>query len=275
VTDFTGKHVVVTGGSSGIGLATAELFARRGADVTILARDVARLEAACEAVANQRRGPEQRVRWVSADVSTPDGAADAVAQATQDGARGIDILVNGAGVILPGYFESMPLTYFEDCMDSWRACVHTTRAAVGDMIARGSGHIVNISSMAGFMAIFGYTAYSSAKYAVMGFSEALRIEMKPLGIRVTVVCPPDTDTPGLALEKSMRPPETEKFASTLAPVAATDIARALVRAVERGRYLVVPGTVATLYYRLKSLAPWIFFAVADSDARAARKARGE
>ncbi|HEX9093347.1 MAG TPA: SDR family oxidoreductase [Coriobacteriia bacterium] len=272
--DFAGRHVVITGGSSGIGLACAELFARHGADVTLIARSIARLEAACEAVSTQRRDGTQNVRWVSADVSTADEAARAVREASVDGSAPIDILVNGAGTILPGYFESMPIEYFEECMDSWRACVHMCRAAVPDMIERGSGHIVNVSSMGGFMTFFGYTAYSSAKYAIMGFSEALRSEMKPHGITVTVVCPPDTETPGLAFEKSLRPPETDKVSGNLAAVSPDVIAHALLRAVERRRYLVVPGLVPKLYRVLKSNAHWLFFAIVDSDVKTARKARG-
>lgn len=272
--DWTGKHVLVAGGSSGIGLATAELFAARGADVTIVARDRGRLEAAAEAVSARRRAASQAVRWVSGDVASADGAAEAVAQATGGGARPVDVLVNCAGVIIPGYFESMPIESFEECMDSWRACVHASRAVAPSMMERRTGHIVNVSSVAGFMGIFGYTAYSSAKYAIVGFSESLRSEMRPYGVRVSVVCPPDTDTPGLAFEKSLRPAETDKVAGNIAPVAPAVVAEALVAGVEAGRYLIVPGLLSKFYRVLKANALWLFFAITDSDVAAARKARG-
>jgi 3-dehydrosphinganine reductase len=272
--DWRGKHVMVVGGSSGIGLATAEAFSLRGADVTIVARSRDRLEAACEAVKLRRADPSQRVRWVSADVSTPDGAAAAAVKASEAGTYPIDVLVSCAGVIIPGYFESMPIESFEECMDSWRACVHGARAVAPAMIERGRGHIVNISSVAGFMGIFGYTAYSSAKYAIMGFSEALRSEMKPYGVRVSVVCPPDTDTPGLTFEKGLRPLETDKVAGTIAPILPSAVAEALVRGVEAGRYLIVPGAISKFYRVLKANALWLFFAITDSDVASARKARG-
>jgi 3-dehydrosphinganine reductase len=274
VSGWRGRHALVTGGSSGIGLATAELLARRGADVTIVARSVDRLEAACEAVALSRSDVSQTVRWVAADVSAPEGAASAVAKATEDGARPIDVLVNCAGVIVPGYFESMPVEAFEECMDSWRGCVHMSRAVAPSMIERRGGHIVNVSSVAGFMGIFGYTAYSSAKYAVMGFSEALRSEMRPHGVLVSVVCPPDTDTPGLQFEKGLRPAETDKVAGNIAPVAPSVVAEAIVRGVERGRYLIVPGALSKFYRVLKANALWLFFAITAGDVAAARKARG-
>jgi len=274
VADWQGKHVIVVGGSSGIGLATAEAFSKRGADVTIVARSKDRLEAACEAVRLRAAGPGQRIRWVSADACNADGAAGAIVKATEGGTYPADVLVSCAGVIIPGYFESMPIESFEDCMDSWRACVHGARAVAPSMMARGTGHIVNVSSGAGFLGLFGYTAYSSAKYAIMGFSEALRSEMKPHGVKVSVVCPPDTDTPGLTFEKGLRPPETDKVAGNIAPILPSLVAEELVRGVERGRYLIIPGALLKFYRVLKENAMWLYFVITDSDVAAARKARG-
>jgi len=271
---WRGRHVLVMGGSSGIGLATAEAFAARGADVTIVARSRDRLEAACEAIALSRQGANQRVAKVAADVSTPDGAAAAVVKATEGGTYPVDVLVNCAGVIIPGYFESMPIENFEECMDSWRACVHASRAVAPAMIARGAGHIVNVSSGAGFLGLFGYTAYSSAKFAIMGFSEALRSEMRPHGVKVSVVCPPDTDTPGLVFEKGLRPLELDRLAGNAPVVAPSMVAEEIVRGVERGRYLVVPGALLKFYRVLKNNALWLYFAITDSDVAAARKLRG-
>jgi 3-dehydrosphinganine reductase len=271
---WKGTHAVVVGGSSGIGLATAETLASRGADVTIVARAKDRLETACEAISARRVSPDQRFHWVSGDVSTQEGAAAAIHEATEHDARPVDVLVSCAGAIIPGYFESMPIGQFEECMDSWRGCVYGARAVAPSMIARKRGHIVNISSVAGFMGIFGYTAYSSAKYAIMGFSEALRSEMHPYGVKVSVVCPPDTDTPGLAFEKSLRPAETDKVAGNIAAVPPSVVADAIVNGIEKGRYLIVPGALSKFYRVLKANALWLFFSITDGDVAAARKARG-
>ena len=272
--EWRGKHALVVGGSSGIGFATAELLAARGADVTIVSRGRDRLEAACEAIAARRSRPDQQVHWVCGDMSTSESANAAVHEATEHGKRPVDLLVSCAGAILPGYFESMPEDYFEQCMDSWRCTVHGARAVVPSMIERRSGHIVSISSVAGFMGIFGYTAYSSAKYAILGFSEALRSEMHPYGIGVSVVCPPDTDTPGLTLEKSLRPAETDKVAGNIAAIPASSVAESIVRGIESGRYLIVPGAISKFYRVLKANALWLFFLITDGDVAAARKARG-
>jgi len=272
VSDWTGKHVVVTGGSSGIGLATAEAFAARGADVTLVARDPERLEIAREAVV-ARATATATVRSVAGDVATLEGCEAIVTASTDQGERPVDVLVNCAGAIIPGYFESMTTDDYEVCMDSWRGCVYMARAAAPAMMQRGSGHVVNVSSVAGFMGIFGYTAYSSAKYAIMGYSEALRSELHPHGVKVSVVCPPDTDTPGLAYEKSLRPAETDKVAGNIAAVAPSVIAEAVVRGVERSTYLIVPGVLSQFYRVLKANAQWLFFAITDGDVAAARKAR--
>ena len=273
MSDWTGRHVVVTGGSSGIGLATAELFASRGADVTLVARDPERLEIAREAVVKRRSGTAS-IGTVVGDVSTLPGCEAVVSKATGGGTRRIDVLVSCAGAIIPGYFEAMTPEDYETCMDSWRGCVYMARAAAPAMMARRSGHIVNVSSVAGFMGVFGYTAYSSAKYAIMGYSEALRSELHPYGVEVSVVCPPDTDTPGLAFEKSLRPAETDKVAGNIAAVAPTIIAEAVVRGVEKKRYLIVPGALSQFYRVLKANAQWLFFMITDGDVAAARKARG-
>lgn len=274
MSDWTGRHVVVTGGSSGIGLATAEAFAARGADVTLVARDIERLEIAREAV-RSRRTPSAatNIATVAGDVSTLAGCEAIVEKATGGGGHPVDVLVSCAGVIIPGYFEAMTTESFETCMDSWRGCVYMARAVAPAMMQRRGGHIVNVSSVAGFLGIFGYTAYSSAKYAVMGFSEALRSEMHPYGVKVSVVCPPDTDTPGLAFEKSLRPAETDKVAGAIAAVPPSTIAEEIVKGVERGKYLIVPGALSKFYRVLKANALWLFFMITDGDVAAARKAR--
>ncbi|MCL2503805.1 MAG: SDR family NAD(P)-dependent oxidoreductase [Coriobacteriia bacterium] len=263
---------VVTGGSSGIGLAAAKMLAARGMDVTIIARDPAKLEAASSAIA-QSAAPGVDVAAFSADLSDWD-VTRAVFEclAAEQGVP--DVLVNSAGVIYPGEFTAMPLSDFKINVDSgfW-SVVHPCRAAAPAMVGRGSGHIINVASVAGFLGIYGYTGYSSAKYATVGFSEALRFEMRPAGIRVACVCPPDTETPALALERAMRPPETDAVAGNIRPIPAEKVATAIVRAIGRDRFMVIPDVLSAFYFRLKGIAPEVFQAIVDSDVRKARRER--
>jgi len=127
-----------------------------------------------------------------------------------------------------------------------------------------------VSSVAGYLGIYGYSGYSAAKFAVMGFTEALRFELKPEGIGVHVVCPPDTDTPALAFERTLRPPETDAIAGGIKPIPAEKVAEAIVRGVDRGTYYIIPDALSSLYFRLKGLLPELFFAIVDGDVRKAR-----
>jgi 3-dehydrosphinganine reductase len=274
VSTLEGRHVIVTGGSSGIGLATAKAFAARGAHVGIVGRDLTRLEAAVEAIEHVRLAPTQRVVSASADLSDWATASRALADLAQAGIVP-DVLVNSAGVIIPGEFTSMSQEDFDrNIMHGFDSVVNPCRAVAPGMVDRGRGHIVNVSSAGGFLSLYGYTGYSSAKFAVMGFTEALRFEMKPHHVRVSVVCPPDTDTPGLAHEKTLRPPETEKSAGIVRPIPPESVADAIIKGVEKNKYYIIPGFSSRLAFRLKGLWPELWFSIVDGDIRKSRRERG-
>lgn len=263
--------VIVAGGSSGIGLATARIYVSRGCDVAIIGRSADKLAAAQKILRADAGGAGQRILTRSADLSKFESARDAIDSLVAEG-FGPDILVNSAGVIVPGEFATMPLENFEANLScGYWSVVYPCRAVVPHMLARGSGHIVNVSSVAGYLGIYGYTGYSSAKFAVMGFTEALRFEMRPAGITVHVVCPPDTDTPALAYEHTLRPKETDVIAGSIKPVSAEKVAAAIVRGVDRGTYLIIPDALSAFYFRLKGLLPEVFFAIVDGDVAKARK----
>ena len=268
--------VIVTGGSSGIGLATARLYVARGCDVAIIGRSADKLAAAQAELLGIARGNDkgQRVATRQADLSDSEAATVAIDSLVADGFTP-DILVNSAGVIVPGEFATMPMENFQSNLtNGYWSVVYPCRAAVPHMLARGKGHIVNVSSVAGYLGIYGYSGYSSAKFAVMGFSEALRFEMKPAGVTVHVVCPPDTDTPALAFEHTLRPLETDVIAGNIKPIPAEKVAQAIVRGVERGKYLIIPDALSAFYFRLKGIWPELFFAIVDGDVAKARKTKG-
>jgi 3-dehydrosphinganine reductase len=263
--------VVVTGGGSGIGLATARQYASRGADVAIVGRTRERLVSAVEDLRNTGVMSGQRFAARVADLSTFEAAKEALDLLAADGFSP-DILVNSAGVIMPGEFANMPLADFESNLDNgYWSVVYPCRAAIPRMAEKGRGHIVNVSSVAGYMGIYGYTGYSSAKYAVMGFSEALRFELKSAGIKVHVVCPPDTDTPALAKEREMRPAITDALAGSIKPISADRVAKAITSGVDKGKYFIIPDATSALYFRLKGLLPELFFGIVDGDVAKARK----
>lgn len=267
------QSAVVTGGSSGIGLACAELLVKSGYDVAIVARNPERLKSALERLESLRVAGDQRVASRSADLSDLASARAALDELHAEGFTP-DVLVNSAGVIYPGEFESMPFDHFEANMtNGFWSVVNPCRASVGRMTERGTGHIINVSSVAGYLGIYGYTGYSAAKYAVMGFTESLRCELRPAGVAVSVVCPPDTDTPALAFEHTLRPKETHVIAGAIKPIPAEQVAAAVMRAIHKRRYLVIPDALSAFYFRLKGIWPELFYSIVDGDVKKAR--RGE
>jgi 3-dehydrosphinganine reductase len=242
---------LVTGGSSGIGLATARGLAHRGCHVWILARNPARLDAALALLEQERLSPPQRFGVLQADVSDEKQVFSAIETLRREIGTP-HLLVNSAGETYPGYVEKMGLDIYRQLMQiNYFGSVYTTQAVLPPMLQRGSGHVVFVSSMGGLISIFGYSAYCPTKYALHGFADALRQEMKPHGIRVSIVCPPDTDTPQLAFETPLKPKETRALASNGGLARPEDVAEQIINGVSRGRYLIIPGFEGKLFYVLK------------------------
>lgn len=256
-------NVFITGGSSGIGQALANLYHERGYHVAIAGRNPDKLEAASQG----------RFELYPLDVSDNEAVkrvADQYAQA--HGGQAPDLLINCAGVMIPGEFISMSeRDYWANIDIDFKGTVNTCKAFASLMVQRGSGRIVNVASVAGFLGIYGYTGYSAAKFAVMGFSEALRFELEPKGVAVSVVCPPDTKTPGLDLEITMRPPETDAIAGSIKPVSAETVARAVARGIDKKKNTIIIGGLSKLYYRLKGIWPELFYWIVSSDVAKVQK----
>jgi len=248
--DFCGKNAIVTGGSSGIGKAIAKLLVRRGANVAIIARRQPLLDAALQEFEAVRVRQTQVFQAFSADISDWGQAQAAISAVTADG-RTPDILVNAAGLAHPGYFEALPVDIFRRTMEvDFFGTLYPCKLVAPLMIERHSGHIVNFSSVAGFIGVFGYTAYGAAKFAIRGFSDALRAELKPHGVHVSVVFPPDTDTPQLHYEDQFKPLETRRLASSAGLMKPDQVAQAVIRGIEKNRYVITPGFESTFYFWL-------------------------
>jgi 3-dehydrosphinganine reductase len=243
---YQDKVVLITGGSSGIGKALALQLDALGARLWLLAR---RPQALAETQA-QMRGD---CHVLAVDVS--DWAqVQAALEQVQRLSGAPEVIINSAGMTRPGYVQDLPVEVFRQMMEvNYLGTVHVVKAALPAMIARGSGHIINISSVAGFLGVFGYTAYGASKYAVRGFSDTLRAELKPLGIRVSIVFPPDTDTPQLAYEAPLKPPETKALAGNAGLLSPETVARTILRAAARGRYIILPGLETKVLYHLNNL----------------------
>lgn len=259
---FRNQVILITGGSSGIGLATACQFAQEGARVWLLASNRERLALGLQEVEACAPSTDQVCGSVAADIADPDQVAAAVNRVIERAGLP-DVVVNSAGVVRPGYFQDLDLAVFHDMMDvNYFGALHVIQAVAPGMMQRRSGHIVNISSGAAVLPTFGYSAYTASKYALRGLSDVLRLEMKPYGIHISVVYPPDVDTPQHAEEAPFRPPETNA-AYPNAPISPELVARAILDGVRRRRYSIIPSREMSAAARAASILGDSQFTVLD------------
>jgi short-subunit dehydrogenase len=216
---IAGSNIVITGASTGIGRATALVLAGKGARVTAAARDEARLR---ELAAEQ-----PGITPVRADITNAKDRAALIAAAGD-----VDVLINNAGLGYHGLVESMPPERVRELMElNVLALIDLTQRVLPGMLARKHGHIINVGSVAGYVGVPAESVYSATKYAVNGFNDGLRRELRGRGVDVTLIAPGPIKTEFVAREKIGGPaPEPGAMDHGL-PVAT--VSRAIVRALTR------------------------------------------
>ena len=268
VPDLHDRHAIVTGGSSGIGLALVERLVALGAKVSVVALDDGDL-------AELRNDPPtgtHAVHLAPADVAEREQAHAAIASCLERHGP-VDLLVTCAGVVHPGYVEELSDAVLEREMAiDYFGTLWCIRAVLPGMLEREHGTIVCISSFAGLVGVFGMAAYCPPKYAVRGLCETLRTELKPRGIHVASVYPTDVDTPGLAAEIPQHPPEQDAMQGKIKPFPPSVVVEAILDGVARRRKRIYPGGWNWFLARLANAAPWIADRIAD---RAVAKAAAQ
>ncbi|MFR9710181.1 SDR family NAD(P)-dependent oxidoreductase [Paenibacillus sp. MB22_1] len=183
-----GKIVVVTGASSGIGALAAQRLSERGAVVVLAARNAEKLNRVAASLA----GP---YRVLEMDVGSDASVKEGFNQILKEFGR-VDVLLNNAGYGKFEYLDQMPVSEFAEMMNvNYIGMVRCTKAALPSMKAARSGRIVNVASMAGKIGTAKSAAYTATKHAVIGFSSALRQEVREYGITVSTINPGPIDTP--------------------------------------------------------------------------------
>jgi len=264
MTNFDDKIVFVTGGTRGMGLAAAKALAGRGAHIVVFSRNAKEADVALKEIDAARSTTQQRVRWYQLDVAERDQVLAGFAKAVQEfGAP--DIVINMAGIGGVAPMVDLSFEMFDRIMkinlDGTR---HVTEAALVSMRPLSKGKIVLVGSLGGFVPVYGYTAYGTSKFAVVGFAQCLRGELKPLGIDVACFCPGEVDTPALAAERQSSHPATvalKKIGGTMPIEAAV---QGLIDGISSNRFLIIPGLRSKLVYWAVRLTPsWLWNAVAD------------
>jgi len=249
---FSGKNALITGGSSGIGLAIARRLTTLGANVWLLARREELLMEAQKELQGLSTKEAQEIEIIPCDVTDQSSLSKSLGQVCDK--VPFHFCFNSAGVAEPGDFLSLSIDKFHWMMDvNYFGTVNVLKLLVPGMKSRRTGHIVNISSMAGFLGIYGYTAYCASKFAVTGFTDTLRAELKPYSIKVSIVFPPDTQTPQLEYEEKFKPFITKEVAGSAKLMSAEAVAAEIVRRVARGKYIILPGFEAKAFYLLQNL----------------------
>jgi short-subunit dehydrogenase len=257
--EFSGGTAVVTGAASGIGAALAGLLAERGSNLVLVDRDKERLDGVAEQVrrAHPQLAVDTYVVDLSDDAATAE-AAEALAAAHPD----TTLLVNNAGVALGGRFDQVTLEEFDWVMAvNFRSVVRLTHAFLPVLKAHPGSHLVNVSSVFGIFAPAGQAAYSASKFAVRGFSEAVRHELAENAVGVTVVHPggirtriAETARTGSGVSAEEYEQGRKQFAKLLR-MPPEDAAAQIVAAIEKRRPRLLIGASAKIPDVLVRLMP--------------------
>ncbi|MBK9292845.1 MAG: SDR family oxidoreductase [Oligoflexia bacterium] len=252
------KLIFITGGSEGIGLCVAKDFVKAQANVVILSRSKEKLNQATVQLEKLRQNKEQIIKAESLDVSNFNDVKNIFEKLFSE--IGLpDYLINCAGFAYPGYIEAAEIDTYKQMMNvNYFGVVNTCKVFVENLLKNKSkAHIINTSSIAGYVGLFGYTGYCASKYAVIGFSQALKAELKKSGITVSVLCPPNTKTPGLEKENLIKPAELLKVEEKAKPVTAEEVSKYLLKKIPSKQFWIIPTVDGNLALYLSRLAPKI------------------
>ena len=251
----TGKRVYITGGSSGIGLALAIKYASLGAHLAIFGRNIQKLEDAVTSIKSAFSSPEsQQVVGISLDLCDEEAVATTMSETVLSfGVPEILILSAGGTVTLP--FRELKVHEFNSVIQTNLMGTVGPISALLPSMSESGGSVMLVSSMGGIVGAYGYSAYSSSKFALLGLGEVLRWEFTENNISVSVLCPPEVATPFVESEKATIPIEARIAKDLLGTLSAEYVADYAIRGLSRKKYLIIPGFRAKGMYVLTRIVP--------------------
>ena len=240
--DIKDKHVLITGGSRGIGRALAFEAIKMGANVTIVARDIEVLEKCKVDLLKSLPSSSQKIMAFSADVRNDTSTLEQIVTEAEEELGPLFMLVNCAGTSISRRFEETHIEDFKRMLHiNFLGSVSMTKAILPSMKSRKEGIVVFVSSIAGLTGIYGYSAYSASKFAILGLAEALCMEVSPFNINICVLFPPDTDTPGFEVEQTGKPRETQLISESAGLFSAETVAKAALNDALSGKFASTVG----------------------------------
>ena len=264
------KHALITGGSSGIGLATAKEFARRGVNLNIIARNTDRL---LNAKSDIEATYDVEVRVFSCDVTDFSSLQMIINDIGQNSK--IDYLVCSAGIMICGRIEDNSMSDLNRIMEiNYNGVLNTYKATIEIMKNQREGQIGFVSSVAGYLGAIGYGGYAPGKFAITGLAECVRMEAADYGIGTTIIYPPDTTTPFLKWEQENTLPECRALSKNAKAIPAEKVAKKLVEAMIKNKFEVFCSSESKIIRVLKVIWPSLYFNIVDGIVRKDRKKRG-
>lgn len=287
---FKDKLAIIMGGSQGIGKAIAKEIAQLGGNICIIARTVETLKNAVKEIESVKANDDQKINMISCDATDMDKLKPLIDDFIKD--HGIPYyLINSIGQAYPNYIQKMTPDDYRKAMEiNFMGMVVPVLCLLPHLIEKSTkiqeevgvdewknnwyGHIVNISSEAGFLGLMGYTTYCPTKFAMVGFSECIRNELKPYHIRISVVYPIDTKTPGYELENKTKPEELKTITAIAGLMEPDVVAEKIVKKFLKNKFNIFLGS-AGFHNWAKRHLPWFAFSELDKELRNARKKLGK
>lgn len=271
---FKGKWAIISGGSKGIGKATAKMFVQLGGNVCIVARTLETLNIAAEEIKSLRVDENQLVEFISCDMSNMEQVERLFKGLIKE--FGVpDYSFNFVGISYPNYTDKLTIEDYKLHMDTnFFGQLNSILTILPYYMERKEGYFINMSSLAGYIGVMGYAAYTPTKFAIVGLSEVLRNEYKQYNIKVSIVYPPDTDTFGLHEEAKTRPEELNIIAEKAGLMQPDEVAEIIIKGVLKEKLYIHAGS-SKVYWRIMRLFPKLVHKFTDSDLKKARKKLGK
>ncbi|MBC7532604.1 MAG: SDR family oxidoreductase [Oligoflexus sp.] len=264
---FEKKTIIVTGASKGIGREISRALAREGANLALVARGV-------DALADTRLQileeiPSCKVEIFPCDITDSERVRITV-EAIVQSFGSIDACISNAGYSHPQYFDQTPIVEFEkQIQTNYLGAVYLLKFCKPHL--KAGSFIAVTSSVLGYMGCFGYSSYGPSKYAVLGLAETLRQEFAFDKIQVSVLCPPDTLTPGYQLENVTKPKETLLLSEGMKALDPEEVAAIFLKGLKKGKFIINCNLESEVIFRFKLMAPEAYYKVIMSQLKKIKK----
>jgi len=241
---FKGKFAIIPGGSKGMGKATAKLFVQLGGSVCVIARDIVTLKETQDECNKLKSEDSQFVEIISCDTTDMDKLKPLLTEIINTH-KVPDYLFNFVGYAYVHYIEKLTLEDFKKNMDvNYYGQLVPTLIILPYFMEAKNGHIAFVSSALGFMGFMGYATYAPSKHALVGLAETLRNELLPYNIKISILFPTDTNTPGFVEENKLKPPECAIMSAVGKVMTPEAVAEEFVNGILKEQFEILPGEAA-------------------------------